>query len=224
MSEAVKTQFERVVGPLNFSYLFLIVTSQAKPLTDPSGWPHIFQEAVIARWANGGSPATPSFDILLPSASYANESHVVAHSVVHSLQQLRSMTQLKKYENILINIQLAASFLGIMSLVFRLITYSLPLLVTVAFQGVVDIHSDIQFRAKLDECFGHIDQSCAVSSSIKTATRLSDLVLGTGLSLVEFQSALFCALTISPIILFRTALLQSSRFGQKHYLPVGIMS
>lgn len=41
-----------------------------------------------------------------------------------------------------------------------------------------------------------------------------------GLSLIEFQAPLFSCLAISPIILFRTCQLQSSRFGRHFYLSV----
>lgn len=48
----------------------------------------------------------------------------------------------------------------------------------------------------------------------------TDILHTLGLSLVEFQAPLFCSLAISPILLFRTCQLQSSRFGRHFYLSV----
>lgn len=49
-----------------------------------------------------------------------------------------------------------------------------------------------------------------------------DILQALELSLVEFQTPLFCCLAISPILLFRTCLLQSSRFGRHFYLSVSL--
>ena len=49
---------------------------------------------------------------------------------------------------------------------------------------------------------------------------LSSLFQAVPLSATEVQTPLFIALSVSPILLFRTCLLKSSRFGKKHYVPV----
>lgn len=48
----------------------------------------------------------------------------------------------------------------------------------------------------------------------------SDILQAMGVTLVELQAPLFTALSISPILLFRTCQLQTSRFGRHFYIPV----
>lgn len=56
-----------------------------------------------------------------------------------------------------------------------------------------------------------------------TEGKFSNMLQALGLSLVEFQAPLFSCLAISPILLFRTCQLQSSRVGRHLYLSVCLL-
>jgi hypothetical protein len=57
-------------------------------------------------------------------------------------------------------------------------------------------------------------------SSLNPGSDFGSLLKDTNLTLVEFQAPLFTALSVSPILLFRTCLLKSSRFGRNHFISV----
>ncbi|KAE9389205.1 hypothetical protein BT96DRAFT_947038 [Gymnopus androsaceus JB14] len=161
-------------------------------LTENQGWPKIFEDAIVARWnarTSSAPPPAPSTDTLSSSHSVPQ---TVAASVAKNLRNLSDTFRSKYHGNILNNIQLAASYLSIMSL------------------GVIDIPMDEEFPAKLEECLRN--------AAFQSDDKFSDILTNLNLSLVAFQAPLFSSLAISPILLFRTCLLHSSRFGRHFYI------
>ncbi|KAE9383933.1 hypothetical protein BT96DRAFT_1008618 [Gymnopus androsaceus JB14] len=150
----------------------------AKVITEKDGWPTIFEEAVIARW-NTNTPVSGSRGPIITKQSSPQN---VSQKAIQS----------KALGNIIHNIQLAASYLSIMTL------------------GVVDVPMDKDFPAQLEKCLQNAD--------FQTNGRFSNILTTLNLSLVEFQAPLFSCLAISPILLFRTCQLQSSRFGRQYYI------
>ncbi|KAF5361225.1 hypothetical protein D9757_013232 [Collybiopsis confluens] len=183
----------------------------AKIITENDGWPRILEDAFLARrndrqkqQKNGIT--SESVNISGPSSTQ-NVSRKVAESVFHNLQHLNKTHQSKQFDNIISNIQLAAAYLSVMTL------------------GVLDVTTDRDFPAILDqtvsECVLVLPFPCNVISrprSLNLDYKLSASLKQLDISLAEFQAPLFAALSVSPLLLFRTRLLQSSRFGRNHYI------
>ena len=88
--------------------------------------------------------------------------------------------------------------------------------------------SDRDLPLKLDACLAEYVPCSSHGTeahfqSLNFNDKLSPIIQQIDLSLVEFQAPLFAALCISPILLFRTRLLQSSRVGRNHFVPVSLM-
>lgn len=84
-------------------------------ITESDGWPGVFEEAIIALW-NTPPTASPT-PIAVEQSLSQNVHQKVAASVVQNLHHLTLTFQSKFVGNIIQNIQLAASYLGIMMLV-----------------------------------------------------------------------------------------------------------
>ncbi|KAF5343519.1 hypothetical protein D9757_014940 [Collybiopsis confluens] len=171
----------------------------AKIITENDGWPRILEDAFLARrndrqkqQKNGIT--SESVNISGPSSTQ-NVSRKVAESVFHNLQHLNKTHQSKQFDNIISNIQLAAAYLSVMTL------------------GVLDVTTDRDFPAILDQTVSDLNLDYKLSASLKQLD----------ISLAEFQAPLFAALSVSPLLLFRTRLLQSSRFGRNHYISFMLM-
>lgn len=93
---------------------------QAKVITEKDGWPTVFEEAIVALWNTPPTDASRPMMVEQPLA--LNVSQKVAASVVQNLRHLTLSFQSKFVHNIIQNIQLAASYLGIMLLVW-LVTF-----------------------------------------------------------------------------------------------------
>lgn len=83
--------------------------------TDKDGWPKVFEEAIAARW-NSPPPAGPGPMVVEHSLSQ-NVSQIVAASVVKNLNYLTSTFKSKFVGNIIQNIQLAAAYLSVLTVV-----------------------------------------------------------------------------------------------------------
>ena len=91
--------------------------SQAKVITERDGWPQVFEDAIVARWASDKPLSTPYTPSILPTTTPQSTSKRVVGLVAWNLRQLGRTYQSKQYSNIIANIQLAASYLNIMTLV-----------------------------------------------------------------------------------------------------------
>lgn len=154
-------------------------------------------------------------------------SQKVATSVVQNLSHLAFVSESRFVGNIIQNIELAASYLSIMTLVclhslfackclmdiFRDWSTSQPTKISLSNYNNASRETCMPFPSILwlftEKCFrGHSDP------------KVLNILQTLGLSLVQFQAPLFCCLAISPIILFRTCSIVTSRFGRQNYLSV----
>ncbi|KAF5344299.1 hypothetical protein D9757_015377 [Collybiopsis confluens] len=167
----------------------------AKQLTQIPGWPTVIEEALFARWSHRGPNSTvPSIpSSALPSCDSGDPAHSLARSVLLNLTGIHQNAKSKQYANIVTNIELAAAYLGVMTL------------------GVVDGDTDSEIADLLT-------QKLKSANAPLGASEVSDILHEANLPLVEFQAPLFSALAVSPLLLFRTCLLHSSRFGRSHYV------
>lgn len=194
-------------------------------ITETDGWPGVFEDAIAALW-NSPPHAAPG-RIMIQHSPSQTVSQKVAASVVENLHHLRLAFQSKFVGNIIQNIQLAASYLSIMTLV-RSPSFSSCATHIFIIQGMIDSPMDKDFAMKLNECLTRAAYVFPISSWLLTDKCPSghshgdgfDILKTLGLTLVQFQAPLFCCLAISPIILFRTCSIVTSRFGRHHYLPV----
>lgn len=118
-------------------------------ITETDGWPGIFEEAIVAIWNT--PTAVPTAQIAVQHSSSQNVSQKVAATVVQNLNHLSLTFRSKYVGNIIQNIQLAASYLSIMTLVCSRICPFVEIQ-TVFSQGVIDIPIDKDFEKKLAEC------------------------------------------------------------------------
>ena len=102
-----------------FLSLLLNLSSQARVLTENDGWPRVFEEAIIARWARDKPLSTPYLPSVTPTNTPQSTSEQVVELVAQNLHQLGRMYQSKQYSNIISNVQLAALYLNIMALVIH---------------------------------------------------------------------------------------------------------
>lgn len=86
-------------------------------LTEPEGWPKVFEDAIIARW--NAPPLAPSTAALPEQSLTQKVSQQIAVSVVRNLTNLSSTLKSKFVGNIIQNIQLAAAYLSVMLVVRR---------------------------------------------------------------------------------------------------------
>lgn len=197
-------------------------------MTEPPGWPRIFEEAIIARWANCNQ-ATEISDEDSGVPETGDVFQRTAQSLRQNLRHVRKSLHSKHYGNIVTNIELAAAYLSIMTLVYQLFSSLFAIFYKGIFQGVVTTNSDSELYAKLDEKM----RSCVFLSPVRICLtifrslqsssiqeKLSDVLKDTGLNSTEFQTPLYSALSISPILLFRTCQLHCCRFGRNHYISV----
>lgn len=92
---------------------------QARIITEKDSWPSIFEEAIAARW---NAPITETLrPIVFQPPSHQGVPQQVAASVVQNLGNLKKAFQSKHMGNIINNIELAASYLSIMTLVCQLL-------------------------------------------------------------------------------------------------------
>lgn len=204
---------------------------QAKSITEKDGWPSIFADAFIARW-NTKSVNNPTVPVHVDEPSTENVAQKVARSVIRLLGHLKVTFRSRYMQNIISNIELAAAYLAIMTLV-RLLSSSCAQCLHYFFSRYRGLWIfpwiTISLRSLRNAC-GMQGEWCSRSC---TATKLSfrsqsedqfsDILKILNLTLVEFQAPLFCSLAISPILLFRTCQLQSSRFGRQYYLSVSYL-
>ncbi|KAF5365357.1 hypothetical protein D9757_013777 [Collybiopsis confluens] len=167
----------------------------AKQMVQKPGWPTIIEEAVFARWSHHGSNPTLPSTLAVPSSSCdsGDAAHSLARSVLLNLSGIHQNAKAKQYANIVTNIELAAAYLGVMTL------------------GAVDGDTD-------GEIADLLTRKLRLVNALPGASEVSDILQEANLPLVEFQAPLFSALAISPLLLFRTCLLHSSRFGCSHYV------
>lgn len=79
-------------------------------------------------------------------------SQKVAASVVENLGRLKDAFRSKYMANIISNIELAASYLGIMTMV-RFSSLLFPVITNIlSVQGVIDVPVDTDFPVRLQEC------------------------------------------------------------------------
>lgn len=88
---------------------------QAKPLLEPAGWPKIIEEAVLARLSK-----PPTYDAPTSAASEGSVLRLLANAVKLNLTHLRTTAHAKQFQNIVANIDLAAAYLSIMTVVSKL--------------------------------------------------------------------------------------------------------
>lgn len=86
-------------------------------ITEDPGWPGIFEEAIGALWSSNSTPnAAPNPPTVLQTPGQS-VSQKVAAFVVQNLTHLSTTFKSKSVGNIIQNIQLAAGYLNIMTLV-----------------------------------------------------------------------------------------------------------
>lgn len=194
-------------------------------ITEGNGWPGIFEDAIAARWNSPPQPSSGSMAFEEPLSQTVFEK--VATSVVRNLSHLAFFSESRFVGNILQNIQLAASYLSIMTLVWLLFFFSWTSLM------VLDRESSTSqlTRTSPSNCRNVYIGICMYFACIicsftnicfrgHSDTKVLNILQTLGLSLVQFQAPLFCCLAISPIILFRTCSIVTSRFGRQNYLSV----
>src|SRR5579875_289004 len=99
-------------------------------MTENDGWPRVFEEAILARWASDKPISTPYAPFVPPTTTPQTTSERVVGIVSQNLRQLGRTYHSKLYNNIISNIELAASYLNIMNLVNTSLPLSLTPLVT----------------------------------------------------------------------------------------------
>jgi hypothetical protein len=128
MPHELKIALERVVQCIFVTFhtcIHLRECFQASVITEGDGWPRVFEDAIVARWNHQRSPPKPS---AIPSHKADQAvSAKIAQSVAFNLNSLRQDYKGKQYAHILSNIQLAASYFGIMTLVCYLLLCTSPL-------------------------------------------------------------------------------------------------
>ncbi|KAF5341461.1 hypothetical protein D9757_015295 [Collybiopsis confluens] len=196
----------------------------AKQLTQKPGWPSIFEEASAARWTHrGGVGASPS-DALHP----VNAAQTIAQSALQNLTSIHHRLQAKSYSNILMNIELAAAYLSVMTLVG-------DTLLCVCWK----IINALTGSCGREHGRGSSNSTHSAATKVRSLPpwltytayntlprfnpsqfdkNVGEILSEANISIVEFQAPLFSALAVSPILLFRTCLLNSSRFGRNHYI------
>ncbi|KIK51250.1 hypothetical protein GYMLUDRAFT_252228 [Collybiopsis luxurians FD-317 M1] len=157
----------------------------AKQLTEPPGWPQVFEEAFIAHLNNAKAP-TAITSITPNGPTMGAVFDRIAHSVRQNLKHLQMTFESRSYGTIVGNIELAATYLSIMGL------------------GIIE--TDVDLCACLDAKLPLVHDA-------NIELKMSEAIKSTNLSAVQLEAALFSALSISPILLFRTCVLHSSRFG-----------
>ena len=116
MSKEVANRLIKLVSIHRLSLALVFNHFQAKVITDKDGWPGIFEEAIGALW-NSPLNIAPG-PIVVEQSPSQTVSQKVAASVVQNLNHLTLVFQSKFVGNIIQNIQLAASYLSIMTLVW----------------------------------------------------------------------------------------------------------
>lgn len=152
----------------------------------------------------------------------------MAAAVVQNLTRLTSTLQSKFIGNIIQNIQLAAAYLSLMTVVSCFFsTCSCILKVSshrewlmYTWTGTFPPSSRHVWRVQGKSVMTSLHSLLTPLNRAPPEGIFTNILHNLGLSLVEFQAPLFCALAISPILLFRTCQLQSSRFGRHFYLSV----
>ena len=88
-------------------------------ITEGDGWPRIFEDAIIARENYKKVSPSDMFTNTIPLivSNSSNPAVKIAESVTHNLTHLRNISQAKSFENIVLNVQVAATYLGIMNMV-----------------------------------------------------------------------------------------------------------
>lgn len=225
MSRESTQAMNRVVRSLILLTHLYFNTCQAKVLTDKDGWPKIFEEAIIAKW---NTPPLPPSRPMVAEKSMTQVPQQIAASVVQNLTYLTSTLQSKFVGNIIQNIQLAAAYLSLITIVsWTPSNHSLIPMVsshrarlifpwTRTFPPNWMLVWRVQGRSFVTSLWPHLTSLLRAHPG----GIFSDILHTLGLSLAEFQAPLLCSLAISPIILFRTCQLQSSRFGWHYYISV----
>lgn len=91
-------------------------------ITQGDGWPGIFEDAIMALW--NSPPHPPCGPMVVEQSLSQTVSQKVAASVVENLSHLAFISESRFVGNIIQNIQLAASYLSIMTLVCLLSFFS----------------------------------------------------------------------------------------------------
>lgn len=105
---------------------------KAGVLLEEPGWPQIFADAVVARWNSNKTahpPANAPSSESTSSTTLEEPALVIAKAVIRNLNLIKVVDHSRQFSNIITNIQLAAAYLSIMSLVCSVFFFLLVLAV-----------------------------------------------------------------------------------------------